>query len=199
MTHTSIIGTSPPRHDALAKVSGAARYPGDLAMPGMLHMAVLFARRPHARITRLDPARALAHPGVVAVLTAADIQRNEFGLIENDQPVLCDDVVRFVGDKVALVVAESEHIARAACALIEVDYRDLPVAGDPVAAMQPDAPLVRHWSTPRAEPMSCATHASARAMPTLRWHALGWSSSRASFRRPGRSMRSCSRRPGWRT
>src|SRR5881296_3816722 len=96
---TSILGTSPPRHDAIAKVSGAARYPGDLTMPGMLQMAVLFARRPYARITRLDATRALAHPGVVAVLTAADVPRNEFGLIENDQPVLCDEVVRFFGDK----------------------------------------------------------------------------------------------------
>src|SRR5205823_6114231 len=107
------------------------RYPGDLTMPGMLQMAVLFAQRPHARIVRLDPARALAHPGVVAVLTAADVPHNEFGLIENDQPVLCDSVVRFVGDKVALVVAESERAARAACALIDVEYEDLPVVSDP--------------------------------------------------------------------
>jgi CO/xanthine dehydrogenase Mo-binding subunit len=142
MTYHSIIGTSPPRHDALAKVSGAARYPGDLAMPGTLQMAVLFARRPHARIVRLDPSRALAHPGVVAVLTAADVPRNEFGLIENDQPVLCGDVVRFVGDKVALVVAESERAARAGCALIDVEYEDLPVLSDPLAALRPDAPLI---------------------------------------------------------
>ena len=142
MTYHSIIGTSPPRHDALAKVSGAARYPGDLTMPGTLQMAVLFARRPHARIVRLDPSRALAHPGVVAVLTAADVPRNEFGLIANDQPVLCGDVVRFVGDKVALVVAESERAARAGCALIDVAYEDLPVLSDPLAALRPDAPLI---------------------------------------------------------
>jgi len=142
MTATTIVGASPIRHDALAKVSGAARYPGDLAMPGMLQLAVLFARRPHARIARLDPSRALMHPGVVTVLTAADVPRNEFGLIENDQPVLCGDVVRFYGDKVALVVAETERAARAACDLIEVEYEDLPVVGDPVAAMRPDSPLV---------------------------------------------------------
>jgi CO/xanthine dehydrogenase Mo-binding subunit len=142
MTAPSIVGASPIRHDALAKVSGAARYPGDLAMPGMLQMAVLFARRPHARIVRLDPSRALARPGVVAVLTAADVPRNEFGLIENDQPVLCGDVVRFYGDKVALVIAESERAARAACGLIDVEYEDLPVVSDPVAAMRPDSPLV---------------------------------------------------------
>lgn len=138
----SIVGGSPARHDAFAKVCGGARYPGDLAMPGMLHMAVLFARRPHARIVRFDASRALAVPGVVAVLTAADVPHNEFGLIEADQPVLCDEVVRFVGDKVALVVAESEQVARAACALIDVGYEDLPVVCDPVAAMQAGAPLV---------------------------------------------------------
>src|ERR671923_381887 len=131
MSGPSTLGASPVRHDAFAKVSGAARYPGDLAMPGMLQMAVLFARRPHARILRLDPSRALAHPGVVAVLTAADVPRNEFGLIENDQPVLCGEVVRFVGDKVALVIAESERAARAACELIEVAYEDLPLVNDP--------------------------------------------------------------------
>jgi CO/xanthine dehydrogenase Mo-binding subunit len=108
----------------------------------MLHMAVLFAQRPHARIVSLDASHALVYPGVVAVLTAADVPRNEFGLIENDQPVLCHDVVRFVGDKVALVVAESERVARAACALIEVAYEDLSVVADPVAAMEPGAPLV---------------------------------------------------------
>ena len=142
MNASSLLGTSPQRHDALAKVSGAARYPGDLTLPGMLHMAVLFARRPHARIIRIDTALALAHPAVVAVLTAADVPHNEFGLIENDQPALCGDVVRYVGDKVALVVAESEAAARAACSLIAVDYEDLPVLSDPVAAMQPDAPLI---------------------------------------------------------
>jgi CO/xanthine dehydrogenase Mo-binding subunit len=139
---TTILGSSPLRPDAIEKVTGVARYPGDLTLPGMLHMAVLFAQRPHARIVSLDASHALVYPGVVAVLTAADVPRNEFGLIENDQPVLCHDVVRFVGDKVALVVAESERVARAACALIEVAYEDLSVVADPVAAMEPGAPLV---------------------------------------------------------
>ncbi len=140
-TH-STLGASPQRQDALAKVSGSARYPGDLGTAGMLHTAVRFAGRPHARITRLDTSAALAYPGVVAVLTAADVPRNEFGLIENDQPVLCGDTVRFVGDKIALVVAETERAARAAAALVAVEFEDLPLVDDPVAAMLPDAPLV---------------------------------------------------------
>ncbi|HEV8638409.1 MAG TPA: aldehyde oxidase, partial [Chloroflexota bacterium] len=93
-----LIGASPPRPDALAKVTGAARYPGDLAGPEMLHLAVVFARRPHARIRRIEAEPALGHPGVVALLTAEDVPgRNAYGLIEADQPVLCDPVARFAG------------------------------------------------------------------------------------------------------
>src|SRR5215207_5156890 len=108
---TTIIGQSLPRPDALGKVTGAANYPGDLVRPGMLHLKVVFAHRPHARITSIDSSAALAIPGVVAVLTAADVPFNAFGLIENDQPVLCGEKVRFEGDKVALVVAESKAAA----------------------------------------------------------------------------------------
>jgi CO/xanthine dehydrogenase Mo-binding subunit len=138
----TVIGASLPRPDALGKVTGAARYPADLVRPDMLHLAVVFARRPHARILGIDASAALAHPGVVAVLTAADVPFNAFGLIEHDQPVLCGDVVRFEGDKVALVAAETRETARAAVALVRVSYHDLPAVTDPLEAMQPDAPLV---------------------------------------------------------
>ncbi|MBC8077029.1 MAG: molybdopterin-dependent oxidoreductase, partial [Chloroflexales bacterium] len=138
----TLIGASLPRPDALGKVTGASRYPGDLVRPGMLHSKVVFAHRPHARILGIDTARALAHPGVVAVLTAADVPFNAFGLIEHDQPVLCGDVVRFVGDKVALVVAESARAAELAATLIVVTYEDLPVVNDAHAALAPGAQLV---------------------------------------------------------
>lgn len=144
------LGLSLPRIDAHAKVTGEALFPGDITMPGMLHMKILFAGRPHARIRRLDAARAEAVPGVVAVLTAKDVPVNEYGLIINDQPVLCGpgsrkegaDVVRFIGDQVALVIAETEKAATIGRDLIEVEYEDLPLVTDPIAAMQPDAPLV---------------------------------------------------------
>ena len=138
----SLIGQSIPRVDALDKVTGRTRFPGDLSMPGMLHMKVLFARRPHARIRHIDVSEALAVPGVIAVLTAADVPHNEYGLIEPDQPVLCGDVVRWVGDKVALVVAETERAAIAGRDRIRVEYEDLPVLADPRRALDPDAPLV---------------------------------------------------------
>ena len=139
---TTLIGASLPRPDALGKVTGAANYPGDLVRAGMLHLKVVFAERAHARITALDTAMALAHPGVVAVLTAADVPYNAFGLIEHDQPVLCGEKVRFQGDKIALVVAESKRAAAAAARLVKVTYEDLPVVADPRAAMAPGAPLV---------------------------------------------------------
>ncbi|RME48781.1 MAG: xanthine dehydrogenase family protein molybdopterin-binding subunit [Chloroflexi bacterium] len=137
-----LIGQSIPRVDALDKVIGKTEYPGDLSMPGMLHMKVLFARRPHARIKRIDVSQALAHPGVVAVLTAGDVPVNEYGLMEPDQPALCGDVVRFVGDKVALIIGETPQAAAEGRDLVKVEYEDLPALTDPRRALDEDAPLV---------------------------------------------------------
>ena len=142
VTRTSVIGQPLPRHDALAKVTGDARYPGDLLGADTLHLKVVYAGRPHARIVRIDPSAALAAPGVVAVLTAGDVPYNAFGLIDDDQPVLCADRVRFAGDKVAVVVAETNDAAEAAARLVVVTYEDLPAVTDPRAALAPDAPLV---------------------------------------------------------
>lgn len=138
------IDVSYPRVDARSKVTGAALYPGDIILPDMLHMKILFAGRPHARIRAIDVEHALAHPGVVAVFTAADVPVNEYGLGQPDQPVLCGpgsskhgaDVVRFEGDQVALVVAETEKAAAAVCDLIDVTYEDLPVVTDPQQSLQ---------------------------------------------------------------
>jgi CO/xanthine dehydrogenase Mo-binding subunit len=152
MTYQSI-GQNKPRIDAPAKVTGQALYPGDIVYPDMLHMATLFSGRPHARVVSIDTVAAAAAPGVVAVFTAADVPVNEHGIQMNDQPVLCGpgsakegaDVVRFVGDQVALVVAETETQARAACKLIRIEWEDLPLVLDPEAAMQPGAyPLHPH-------------------------------------------------------
>ncbi len=150
MTTYNSIGKSLPRVDARGKVTGETPYSGDLSMPGMLHMKVLFAGRPHARIKSIDTRKAEAAPGVAAVFTAKDVPVNEYGLQWQDQPVLCGpgsakpgaDVVRFVGDQVAVVVAESEAQAAAAVKLIEVEYEDLPVVTDAVEAMKPGAPRV---------------------------------------------------------
>jgi CO/xanthine dehydrogenase Mo-binding subunit len=147
---TKVVGQSLPRIDALGKVTGKTPYSGDLSMQGMLHMKILFAGRPHARVKHIKLDQAQAAPGVVAIYTAADIPVNEYGLQWNDQPVLCGpgsskpgtDIVRFVGDQVAVVVAETEAQAAAARNLIEVEYEDLPVVTDAEKAMQPGAPRV---------------------------------------------------------
>jgi CO/xanthine dehydrogenase Mo-binding subunit len=151
------VGQSVPRVDARAKVTGAAKYPGDLAMDGMLYAKILFAGRPHARILNIDTSAAEAAPGVAAVFTARDVPVNEHGLQIPDQPVLCGpgsskpgaDVVRYVGDQVALVVAESERGAARARNLIRVEYEDLPALTDAREALEPGAPQlhpVRHPS-----------------------------------------------------
>ncbi|MCZ2127176.1 MAG: xanthine dehydrogenase family protein molybdopterin-binding subunit [Anaerolineales bacterium] len=144
------VGTSIPRVDALGKVIGKAEYSGDRLQPDTLHMKTLMAERPHAQVLAIRVEKALAAPGVAAAYTAADVPVNEYGLQIPDQPVLCGpgssvpgaEFVRFVGDQVAVVVAESEAQAAAAIKLVEVDYEDLPPLTDPVAAMRPDAYLL---------------------------------------------------------
>jgi CO/xanthine dehydrogenase Mo-binding subunit len=142
-----VIGQSLPRVDARSKVTGQAEYSGDLMMNDMLYMKILFAERPHARVKSIKTGYAESAPGVVAVYTAKDLPVNEYGLQIPDQPVLCGpgsskpytDVVRFIGDQVAVIVAQSEAEAQAAIRLINVDYEDLPVLSHPVEAMKPGA------------------------------------------------------------
>ena len=142
-----MIGKSVSRVDALGKVTGEAMFPGDIDMPHQAYMKILFAGRPHAIIHRLDTSAAERVPGVLGVFTAKDVPVNEYGLILNDQPVLCGpgsskphaERVRFVGDQLAVVVAESEEIAAEATQLIEVEFEDLPIVTDPEQAMQEGA------------------------------------------------------------
>jgi CO/xanthine dehydrogenase Mo-binding subunit len=156
------VGQNAFRTDAVSKVTGAALYPGDLTMPHMTHMKILFARRPHAIVKSIDTSEAGKAPGVIAIYTAQDVPNNEYGLIIPDQPVLVGpgsnkkwgDHVRFVGDQIALVVAETEKQAEHARDLIAVEYEDLPVLTDPREAMKegalqihPDKPgnLLQHY------------------------------------------------------
>jgi CO/xanthine dehydrogenase Mo-binding subunit len=138
----NLIGASLQRPDAWGKVTGAANYPGDLVRPDMLRLRCVFADRPHARIKSIDTSAALAYPGVVDVLTASDVPYNAFGLIDADQPVLCGSVVRFVGDRVALVVAHTQEAADAAAKLVLIEWEDLPAVTDARAAMEAGSTLV---------------------------------------------------------
>lgn len=137
-----LIGAAVPRPDALGKVTGAAKYPADLVRPEMVQLKAVFAHRAHARIREIDTAQALAVPGVLAVFTAADVPYNRFGLIDDDQPLLCDGKVRFTGDRVALVAADTREAAELAARAVRVEYEDLPVVCDPRAAMSPESPRV---------------------------------------------------------
>ncbi len=137
------IGTARPNPDALAKITGRARFTDDYNFPGMLCARTLRAGRPHARIRSIDTRQARALPGVHAVLTHEDVPgRNLHGLVSVDWPVLCADKVRYVGDAVAIVAADSEEIAEGALQLIRVDYQDLPLVCDAIEALQTDAPIL---------------------------------------------------------
>src|SRR5512141_40870 len=143
------IGQSVPRVDAMEKVKGEAVFASDMVMPGQAYMKMLMAHRPHAIVKSVNTSKAEAQPGVLAVLTARDVPCNEFGYYNYDQPVLCGksekpytDRVRYVGDRVAAVVAETEVIAAKARDLIEVEYEDLPIVSDVEEAMQPEAPIL---------------------------------------------------------
>lgn len=142
---TQLVGRMHVRPDGLAKVTGAAKFADDYHFPGMLHGMALRAGVPHAVLKRLEVGGAKSAPGVVAVLTAQDIpgQRNH-GLVVKDWPALVGlgDPVRYVGDAVALVAAETRHQAEAAMRLIEADYELLPVVSDPVQARAEGAPRV---------------------------------------------------------
>ncbi|MGD9147454.1 MAG: molybdopterin-dependent oxidoreductase [Anaerolineae bacterium] len=137
-----VIGQRLLRPDAVDKVTGKARFPGDLVMEGMLSAKVLFSDRVHARIVSVDTSEAEQVPGVVAVLTHEDVPVNEYGLIYKDQPALNRDKVRSVFDRVALVIAETQQAALRAHDLIRVAYEDLPAVTDPRQAMQAGAPVV---------------------------------------------------------
>jgi selenium-dependent xanthine dehydrogenase len=143
------VGRPIPPQEIVDKVTGRAKFTDDYALPGMLFGRTLRAAYPHARLVRIDTTKAKALPGVCAVLTAEDVPGdNIHGLIYDDWPVLAADKVRYMGDPVAVVAAETAEIAERALGLIEVEYELLPVVTDPISAHSPEAPLVHEeWET----------------------------------------------------
>ncbi len=136
-----VVGTSVLRDDAIDKVTGAARYTTDLALPGMLHAAILTSPHASARIVRVDLEAARAVPGVRAVLAGSDLDVR-LGLYLRDKRILARDVVRYQGEPVAAVAADTLDAAREACHRIRVEYEELPAVFDPRDAMAAGAPLV---------------------------------------------------------
>jgi len=131
------------RPDGPEKVTGRLKYLTDLKFPNMLYGKILRSAEPHAEIMSISIEKAQKLPGVKAVVTHKDVPGlNGYGLIFPDQPVLCENRVRCVGDALAAVAAETEEIAEAALRLIDVVYKPLPVVDSPEAAMLPEAPLL---------------------------------------------------------
>jgi xanthine dehydrogenase molybdenum-binding subunit len=137
------VGRAQPSPDAMAKITGQARFSDDYHFPGMLHACTLRAGVPHARIVSIDASAARALPGVHAVLTHEDVPgRNRHGLVTVDWPVLCGDKVRYVGDAVAIVAADDPDTAAAALERIAVEYEELPAVASAIEAFEPGAPVV---------------------------------------------------------
>jgi len=138
----SYIGTRQEFIDAKEKVTGKAKYLDDMVLPGMLYAKILRSPHPHAKILKIDVTEAEALPGVRAVITAKDCPPNKFGMEIPDANILAIDKVRYVGDEVAAVAADTEEIAEEAIKLIKVEYELLPVVDDPEKAMKDDSVLV---------------------------------------------------------
>ena len=130
------------RPDGKEKVTGTGRYTADLTMTGQAIAKFRYADHPHARILRIDTAKAEAVPGVVAIVTQEDLPDVRFGGLVQDRTLFAKDVVRFEGEIVAGVAALNEAAANEAVRLIEVDYEPLPAVSDFVAAMEPGVPLI---------------------------------------------------------
>ncbi|HXJ82919.1 MAG TPA: xanthine dehydrogenase family protein molybdopterin-binding subunit [Candidatus Methylomirabilis sp.] len=151
---TRVVGRSLARVDAAGKVSGTAIYGADFALPGMLHGKVFRSTTPHARIVRLDVARARAVPGVRAVITAADVPAVRYGGAVKDETIFATDKVRYIGQPVAAAAASTAEAAEAALAAIDVVYEPLPAVLDIETALASGAPLIHEaWEGYTAIPI----------------------------------------------
>ncbi|MEJ2220292.1 MAG: xanthine dehydrogenase family protein molybdopterin-binding subunit [Desulfobacterales bacterium] len=151
----SYVGQRIPRKDGPEKVTGRAKYTGDLQLSGMLVGRILRSPHPHARILNIDTSRAEQLAGVKAVITAQDTAGIKHGFVETprypaDQYPLAKNCVRFVGEEVAAVAATDPHTAEEALGLIRVEYEPLPAVFDPEAAMRPGAPEI-HATHPKVK------------------------------------------------
>src|SRR5919109_1647945 len=137
-----VVGNPTPRVEGELKVNGKAVYAVDVTLPGMVWGKLLRSPIASGRIKRIDASKALALPGVHAVVTGEDCTGLKIGRRLYDMPILADGVVRFIGEKVAAVAADDELIAEEALNLIDVEYEELTPLLDPVEAMKPAATLI---------------------------------------------------------
>jgi len=144
MSELSVVGKSVNRLDGLEKVTGKAVFCADITLPQMLHAKVLRSPHPHARIVSIDTSKAEQVPGVKYVATGKDAPNEMYGMVIRDQSVLAKEVVRFIGEPVAAVAADSIATAEEALELIKVEYEPLPAVFDQEIAMSPNPPSVLH-------------------------------------------------------
>jgi CO/xanthine dehydrogenase Mo-binding subunit len=174
MANLAIVGQSVDRTDANPKVTGQALHVGNIEMPGMLHVAVLRSPYAHARITRIDKAKAEALGGVAVVLTGAEIAKMPgvdpyYGPAFRDQPMLAVDKVCYVGDPVVAVAAVDKRTAEDALQLVEVDYEPLPAVFDVLEAAKPESPLVHEQHRP-AKAFADLAHVKAGRQSNICYH-----------------------------
>ena len=142
-----VMGARTPRLDAPGKVTGSVKYAADMELANMLHMSVLRSPHPYAKIVSIDASEALAIPGVEVVLTSADVPGvDNFGVFIEDQPIMARDYVRYTGEAIAAVAAQTLDLAIAASKLIKVKYEVLEGVFDPHLAMKDGAPQLHHFA-----------------------------------------------------
>jgi len=144
-----VVGTTVPRADARGHVTGRTQFYEDVTFPGMLHLKMVRSTRHHALIRAVDTAPAMAVPGVVRVLTHKDVPANWYtilrliGVEPNDEPVLPEDRVLFLGEQICAVLAETPAAAAEGAAAVVVDYEDLPAVFDVEEALRPETPAIK--------------------------------------------------------
>jgi CO/xanthine dehydrogenase Mo-binding subunit len=149
----NVIGRAEERRDALGHVTGSTAYFNDVSFPRMCHMKAVRSPVPHARIRGIDFSEAEKVPGYVAKLTAADVPKNVYtvlcliGVEPDEEQVLAAERVRYKGEPIAVVIAETEAAAFEAAAKVKLDLEELPAVFDVEEALEPGAPIVTHWGT----------------------------------------------------
>jgi len=151
MAELSVVGKSVINVDAFEKVTGKAKYASEegIGIPGMLYGKVLYSPYAHAKILSIDTSKASRIKGIRAALTGKDTPEHRTGWMVDDRHILCHETVRFVGDAVAVVAADSIEAAEEALELIEVEYEELPALFDAEEAMKPDCPVRLHADLPK--------------------------------------------------
>lgn len=181
-TPESFIGSSTQRIDAPSKVTGRLKYAADLKTPGMLYVRMLRSPHPHARIVDIDTSQAEKMPGVVSVLTWRDVPGEDgHGVVVDDQPAFAKEKVRFVGEGIAAVVAESEFAAKEAVSAIHVEFEPLPGVFSAQDALKEDAPtlhsdfpgnLLKHVKIRKGDVSTAMEHAAHVVEETYRTQAI---------------------------